>query len=105
VNNYIQTFLKIFKDYFKLIQDVLGKGIYIAAWDTKQEHALQPLKIPNKIPSTWESLNIYLVTYVNPKRDGSGIYLNLCLVNFKKYLVPLACFGMELTDQCTDSKH
>ena len=98
-------FLKIFTDYFKIIQDVLGKDIYLAAWDPEQDSAFPPLKKPSKIPSTRESLGIYLGTYINPKNDGTRMYLNLRLVTYKKHPVPMEKFGIELADHLASSKH
>jgi hypothetical protein len=98
-------FLKIFAAYFKVIQDVLGKDVYLAAWDSEQTQAFPPLKSPKKLPQSRESIGIYLGTYVNPKTEGSKIYLNLRLVTTKAHQVPLARFGMELTDQFASSKH
>jgi hypothetical protein len=34
------------------------------------------MKNPSKLPASRESLGIYLGTYVNPKPDGSKVYLN-----------------------------
>jgi hypothetical protein len=98
-------FLKLLKEFFKIIQDVLGKDIHIAAWDTEQEKFFPPLKKHTKLPASRESLGIYLGTYVNPKVDGSKVYLNVRLVTSKPHHVPLERFGMELSDHFTSSKH
>jgi hypothetical protein len=98
-------FLKILTDFFSIVQDVLGKDVYIAAWDSEQERTFPPIKRPSKLPSSRESLGIYLGTYVNPKKDGSRIYLNLRLITFKQNPVPLARFGIELSDHFSNSKH
>jgi hypothetical protein len=89
-------FLVMLNDFFRIIQDVLGKDVYIAAWDSEQEKAFPPIKQPSKLPTSRESLGIYLGTYINPKKDGSRIYLNLRLITFKTNPVPLARFGIEL---------
>ena len=99
-----QDFLLAMKEYLKIIQDVLGKDVFIAAWDSEQEKAFPPLKRPEKIPSTRESLGIYLGTYINPKQDGSTVFLNLRLITFKKNPVPMERFGAELADQLANSK-
>jgi hypothetical protein len=93
------------KAYFTIIQDVLGKDIFIASWDSEQEEAFPPLKNPAKIPSSRESLGIYLGGYINPKQDGSRVYLNLRLVTYKDLQVPMERFGMELADSLANSKH
>ena len=54
---------------------------------------------------SWESISIYLGTYVNPKQDGSKVYINLRLVTCKPHSVPLDCFGIELADIFSNSKH
>jgi hypothetical protein len=89
--------LILLKAYFQIIQDVLGKEVYIAAWDTKQGELFPPLKTPSKLPSSRESLGIYLGTYANPKTEGSKVYLNLRLMAFASHPVPLICFEMELS--------
>jgi hypothetical protein len=99
-----QDFLLAMKEYLKIIQEVLGKDVFIAAWDSEQEKAFPPIKRPEKIPSTRESLGIYLGTYVNPKQDGSTVYLNLRLITFKKNPVPMDRFGTELADGFANSK-
>ena len=91
-----QDFLPLFKEYFKIIQEVLGKNVFIASWDQEQERQFPPLKSPSNIPSSRESIGIYLGTYVNPKRDGSNIFLNIRLITFHTNEVPLDQFGMEL---------
>jgi hypothetical protein len=91
--------------YFQIIQDVLRKDISLAAWDKEQTKAFPPIKSYKKVPQSRESLSIYLGTYVNPKTEGSKVYLNLRLVTTKAHQVPLARFGMELADQFASSKH
>jgi hypothetical protein len=98
-------FLLILAAYFKIIQDVLGKDVYLAAWDTEQTQAFPHLKSPKKLPQSRESIGIYLGTCVNPKTEGSKVYLNLRLVTTKTHQVPLARFGMELSDHFASSKH
>ncbi len=93
------------KAYFQIIQDVLGKEIYLSAWDTEQEKSFPPIKKPSKLPASRESLGIYLGTYVNPKTEGSKVYLNLRLVTLTPHQVALERFGMELADQFASSKH
>jgi hypothetical protein len=90
---------------FQIIQDVLGKDNSLAAWDEEQTKAVLPVKSPKKLPQSRESLGIYPGTYVNPKTEGSKVYLNLRLVTTKAHQVPLAGFGVELTDQFASSKH
>jgi hypothetical protein len=92
-------FVIILKAYFQVIQDVLGKEVYIAAWDTEQGKSFPPLKKPSKLPTSRESLGIYLGTYINPKTEGSKVYLNLRLMAYTSHPVPLEKFGMELADQ------
>jgi hypothetical protein len=98
-------FLQLLAAYFKIIQDVLGKDIFIAAWDSEQDKAFPPIRKPSKLPSSRESLGIYFGTYVNPRADGSKIYLNLRLVTLKPHHVPLTKFGMELSEHFSRSKH
>jgi hypothetical protein len=98
-------FITIMTAYFKIIQDVLGKDVFLAAWDTEQTQAFPPIKSPKKLPQSRESTSIYLGTYVNPKTEGSKVYLNLRLVTNKEHPVPLARFGMELADHFASSKH
>jgi hypothetical protein len=76
--------------YFQIIQDVLGKDISLAAWDEEQRKAFPPIKSYKKLPQSRESLGIYLGPYVNPKTEGSKVYLNLRLVTTKAHQVPLA---------------
>jgi hypothetical protein len=101
----LDEFLTLLAAYFQIIQDVLGKDVSLAAWDEEQTKAFPPLKSPKTIPQSRESLGIYLGTYVNPKTEGSKVYLNLRLVTTKAHQVPLARFGMELADQFANSKH
>jgi hypothetical protein len=100
-----EEFTALLKIYFKIIQDVLGKDIYLAAWDAEQEKSVPPLKKPSKLPALRESLGIYLGTYVNPKTEGSRIYLNLRLVTAKPHFVPVEKFGEELSEHFANSKH
>ena len=100
-----EDFVTLLKEYFKIIQEVLGKDIYIAAWDDEQGKTFPPIKKPSKLPASRESLGIYLGTYINPKTDGSKVYLNLRLVTLTPHQVPLDRFGMELADQFASSKH
>jgi hypothetical protein len=100
-----EDFVTLLKEYFKLVQDLLKKDIYLAAWDSEQEKSFPPIKKPNKLPASQESLGINLGTYVNPKADGSNVYLNLRWVTFQPHHVPLDRFGMELADQFANSKH
>jgi hypothetical protein len=63
-------------------------------------------QIPQNILQSRESLGIYYPrTHVNPKTEGSKVYLNLQLVTTKAPQVPPAHFGMELGDQFASSKH
>jgi hypothetical protein len=78
---------------------VLGKNIYIASWDNEQEKAFPPIKKPSKLPSSRESLGIYLGTYVNP------IFLNLRLVTSLPHPVPLERFRKELADHFASTPH
>jgi hypothetical protein len=98
-------FLTLLAAYFQIIQDVLGKDVSLAAWDKEQTKAFPPVKSPQKILQSRESLGIYLGTCVNPKTEGSKVYLNLRLVTTKAHQVPLAQFGMELADQFANFKH
>ncbi len=100
-----KDFVIILKAYLQIIQDTLGKDIYLATWDAEQEKAFPVIKSPSKIPSSRESLGIYLGTYVNPKKDGSRVYLNLRLVTYKPHQVPLERFGAELADNFSNSEH
>ena len=100
-----QNFIFLFKEYFRIIQEVLGKDVYIASWNQEQDPQFPPLKTPGSIPKTRESIGIYLGTYVNPKRDGSRVFLNLRLVTYKPHQVPLAKFGTELEGPISLSKH
>ena len=100
-----QDFIILLKAYLKIIQDILRKDIYLATWDAEQEKAFPEIKSPAKIASSRESLDIYLGTYVNPKKDGSKLYLNLHLVTYKSHLVPLERFGAKLADHLANSKH
>jgi hypothetical protein len=93
------------QNYFQIIQDVLGKDIFLAAWDSEQEMAFPPIRTPTNMPASRESLGIYFATYVNPRAEGSQIYLNLRLVTTKPHHVPLNKFGMELSEHFARSKH
>jgi hypothetical protein len=62
-------------------------------------------QIPKKLPQSRESLGIYLGTYINPKTEGSKVYLNIWLVTTKAHHVPPAQFGKEHADQFASSKH
>jgi hypothetical protein len=99
-----EDFLIILKKYFQIIQDVLGKDIHLASWDNEQEKAFPPVKRPNRLPSSRESLGIYLGNYINPKPDGSKIYLNLRLGTLLPHHVPLEKFGVELSDHFSSAK-
>jgi hypothetical protein len=70
-------FITLLKKYVEIIQDTLGKGIYLAPWDQEQEATFPPLRLPSDVPDSRELLGIYLGTYVNPKADGSKIVMNL----------------------------
>jgi hypothetical protein len=100
-----EDFTTILNAYFQVIQDVLGKDIHLAAWDAEQDRAFPPIKKSSKLPESREALGIYLGSYINPKVDGSSIYLNLRLVTLKDNYVPLDRFGMEVADHMSRSKH
>jgi hypothetical protein len=91
--------------YFSIIQDILGKKIFIAAWDEEQDQSYKPLKTPKSIRPRREELAIYLGTYINPKAQGDTVYLNLRLVTYHPIPVPLERFGMELQDHLDKEKN
>jgi hypothetical protein len=99
------SFFLLLKEYFKIIQDILGKTVHIAAWDNEQELSFPPITSPSTIPKSRESLGIYLGTYVNPKADGSRVYLKLRLLSPLTHPVPLSRFGIELSDHFRNSEH
>ena len=80
------------------VQSTLGKAIFLAPWDREQEATFPPLQSPDDVPTSRESIGIYLGTYINPKEDGSRIYMNLRLITHTTPPVPLDRFGMELAD-------
>jgi hypothetical protein len=84
------AFLTLLAAYFQIIQNVLGKDASLAAWDEEQTKAFPPLKSYKKLTQSRESLSIYLGAYVNPKTEGSEVYLNLRLVTTEAHQVPLA---------------
>jgi hypothetical protein len=43
-------FLLTMKEYLKIIQDVLGKDVFIAVWDSEQEKAFPLSNGPRKSP-------------------------------------------------------
>jgi hypothetical protein len=93
-----KDFVDLLKKYIKTVQTTLGKSIYLAPWDKEQEATFPLLEIPADVPESRESLGIYLGTYVNPKEDGSKIYMNLRWVTYTEPPVPLERFGLELSD-------
>ena len=93
-----QDFVKLLRKYLLTVQDILGKGIHLAPWDKEQEATFPHLKRPADIPESRESLGIYLGTYINPKEEGSKIYMNLRWATTTEPPVPLERFGLELAD-------
>ena len=93
-----QEFVTLLKQYLDTVQKTLSKSIYLAPWDKEQEATFPLLKKKEDIPDSRESLGIYLGTYINPKEDGSKVYINLRWATFKEPPVPLERFGMELSD-------
>jgi hypothetical protein len=95
-----EDFVELLKLYLKTVQRILGKSVHLAPWDSEQEATFPNIKIPSDVPESRESLGIYLGNYINPKQDGSKIYLNLRWVvgNDRSLLVPIDRFGMELAD-------
>jgi len=93
-----KDFVDLLKKYLKTVQTTLGKSIYLAPWDKEQEATFPLIETPSSIPESRESLGIYLGTYINPKEEGSKIYMNLRLVTYSKPPVPLERFGLELSD-------
>jgi hypothetical protein len=93
-----EDFVLLLKKYLTTVQKVLGKHIYLAPWDSEQEATFPHLKLPSDVPESRDSIGIYLGNYINPKQDGSKIYMNLRWVTKKDPPVPLARFGMELAD-------
>ncbi len=100
-----EDFVKKFREYFSIIQDILGKKIFIAAWDEEQDLSYKPLETPKSIQPRREDLAIYLGTYINPKAAGDTVYLNLRLVTYHPTPVPLERFGMELQDHLDKEKN
>jgi hypothetical protein len=100
-----ETFLALLKVYFQIIQDVLGKEVHIAAWDSEQEKSFPSLKKPSKLPVSRETLGIYLGTYVNPKPEGSRVFLNLRLMTTKPHFISIEKFGEEIAPHFANSKH
>jgi hypothetical protein len=94
----LQDFVLLLQKYIKTVQTILGKRIYLAPWDKEQEATFPLLRIPEDVPDSRESLGIYLGTYVNPKEDGSNLYLNLRWVTYTTPPVALERFGMEVSD-------
>jgi hypothetical protein len=100
-----EDFVKKFREYFSIIQDILGKKVFIAAWDEEQDLSYKPLETPKSIQPRREDLAIYLGTYINPKAAGDTVYLNLRLVTYHPTPVPLERFGMELQDHLDKEKN
>jgi hypothetical protein len=93
-----QDFVVLMTVYFATVQATVGKNIFLAPWDAEQEATFPPIKTKDNVPDSRESLGIYLGNYINPKEDGSKIYLNLRWITFKDTAVPLERIGMELAD-------
>jgi hypothetical protein len=97
--NPLSDFVVLLKKYLKTVQSVLGQHIYLApSWDKEQESSFPHLRTPADIPDSWESLGIYLGTYVNPKSNDNAVWINLPWVTSRDPPVPLERFGMELPD-------
>jgi hypothetical protein len=93
-----EDFIALLKKYFITVQTTLGKNIFLAPWDKEQEATFPPIKTPDDIPDSRESIGIYMGQYINPKEDGSKVYFNLRWITYMKTPVPLERFGMELSD-------
>jgi hypothetical protein len=94
-------FKVLLKKFLTTVQSLLGKGVWLGPWDAEQEATFPHLKLPSDVPESRESIGIYLGNYINPKQDGSKIYMNLrWIVVTDRFgpLVPPERFGMELAD-------
>ena len=99
-----QDFITLLTKYYNTVQSTLGKNIFLAPWDKEQETAFPPIKTPEDIPDSRETIGIYLGQYINPKEDGSRAYFNLRWITFMKPPVPLERFGIEVADALTRQK-
>ena len=94
----LQDFIDLLKKYILTVQSTLGTAIFLAPWNQEQESAFPPLQSPDAVPTSRKLIGIYLGTYINPKEDGSHIYMNLRWITSTTPPVPLDRFGMELAD-------
>lgn len=99
-----EDFVGLLKKYITTVQKILGKGIHLAPWDPEQEATFPHIQLPSDVPASRESLGIYLGNYINPKQDGSRIYMNLRWITYKDPPVALERFGMELADALPNLK-
>jgi hypothetical protein len=72
-----EDFVQLLKKYVMTVQNVLRKNIFLAPWDSEQEATFPHLKIPADVLVSRKLLGIYLGTYINPKQEGSKIFMNL----------------------------
>ena len=98
-------FVKNFKEVFTIIQDITGPNLHIGPWDEEQESTEFPvITHPNKFPSGKEKNPLYIYTgsYINPKREGSKVWIQLRFVHELPIKLELHKLGEMLQDAFSD---
>ena len=105
----LAVFAANFKVVLSAIQNVAGEHLWLGPWDEEQELSGFPvIKTTDDLPDGLKPdrhrniFNIYTNSYVNPKKEGSKIWLQLRFVHEKAILVELRKLGDSLQDTFID---
>ena len=113
-----KNLLEVFSDNVKMIltiaKKVAGDNLWLGTWDEEQETTEFPIiKTIDQFPSGKSSANhsafairnaftIYTNSYVNPKKDGGKVWLQLRFIHEQPLRVPLPKLGEHLQDAFGD---
>ena len=105
----LEAFADNFKAVLTAVQLVAGKALWIGPWDEEQESSGFPIikkksDIPDgKKPDRHRNIfNIYTNSYINPKKEGSNIWMQLRFVHEQPIQVDLHKLGEAVQDAFTD---
>ena len=98
-------FVKNFRDVFTIIQEIAGPNLHLGTWDEEQESSTFPvIAHPNQFPSGKEKNPLYIYTgsYINPKREGGKVWIQLRFVHDSPINFELQKLGENLQDAFSD---
>ena len=105
----LEAFADNFKVVFRAIQKIAGEHLWLCTWDEEQElSGFPPIKHKDELPDGSKPerhrniFNIYTNTYINPKKEGSKIWLLLRFAHEQPIRIELPKLGEAVQDSFTD---